>query len=237
MAVVHDKVTAIGGYNSDGVVTNSLHCLTSGEIWEEVYPPMSTKRVSAAAVTAPNHLVVAGGRSDRYTVRDLLRGVEILDLDSLQWSSASSLPTALQYPHMTLCGEHLYLSEQKTVFTCSVDQLLKSCKPVYVSTNSNDSGSVWIKLPKIPVRHWASLTTLRGQVLAVGGSNKYVGGTPTGAIHHYNGNTSSWSLIGEMPTPRYETLVAVLPSNELIVVGGLDATGWPCNITEIASTD
>ena len=58
------------------------------------------------------------------------------------------------------------------------------------------------------------------------------GGTPTGIIHQYNRSTNcnSWSVIGEMPTPRACPLVAVLPSHELIVMGG-----GGCTVTEIAS--
>ena len=219
MAVVHDKLTAIGGSDHTLAGTNSLLCLsesTSGTKWEELLPPMSTKRVRAAAVTTPNHLVVAGGASS--LVGDNLRGVEILDLDSLQWSSASSSPKALGYAHMTLCGEHLYLSEHNTIFSCSVEELLKSCNPA--STNSSDGGSVWTTLTDIPVPYNTSLSTLRGQVLAIGGSDQLNYGTPTGAIQCYDRSTNSWSVIGEMPIPRYHTLVAVLPSNKLIVVGG-----------------
>ena len=127
---------------------------------------------------------------------------------------------------MTLCNGQLYLFEDSKIFSCSVEELLKSCKPA--STNSSDS--VWTKLADIPVPHAASLTTLRGQVLAIGGSDQSDGDTPTGAIHQYNRSTNSWSVIGEMPTPRASPLVAVLLSHELIVVGG-----WNCDVTEIAS--
>ena len=230
MAVVRDILTAIGGCHKDGFGTNHLLCL-AGAKWEEVLPPMLTKRVRAAAVTTPNHLVVAGGRSKFGS--GALCGVEILDLDSLQWSSASSSPEALQYPHMTLCGEDLYLSEHNTIFSCSVEELLKSCKPA--SANSSDGDSVWTKLTDIPVHFNTSLATLDGHVLAIGGRNLH--DAPTGAIHSYNKSTNSWSVIGEMPTPRSLTLVAVLPSNELIAVGGQDGRGRWCNITEIARTD
>ena len=165
--------------------------------------------------------------------------VDVLDLDSLQWSSASNSPKSFKYPHMTLCGEHLYLSEDNTVFSCSVEELLESCKPAS-TTNSSDSDSVWTKLADIPfAAYYTSLTTLRGQVLAIGGRDQpyYYSGTPTEAIHRYSRSTNSWSVIGQMPTPCGNTLVEVLPSNELIVVGGQDGAGWPCNTTEIASTD
>ena len=115
-----------------------------------------------------------------------------------------------------------------------MEELLKSCKPT-ASTNSSDGVSLWTKLSNIPVRNWASVTTLRGQVLAIGGKGQMHGSTPTGTIHRYDRITNSWSVIGEMPTPRSHSQVAVLPSNELIAVGGEDRIGLIA-ITEIAST-
>ena len=235
MAVVRDKLTTIGGYDVSTTISSNLVCWSESTKWEKLLPPMLTKRARAAAVTTPNHLVVAGGRSHMVIGQDMLCEVEILNLDSLHWSSASSSPQAFQFPHMTLCGEHLYLSEHNTIFACSVEELFKSCKPG--STNSSDCDSVWTKLADIPVPYYTSLTTLRGQVLAIGGSDQQCGDIPTGAIHQYNRSTNSWSVIGEMPTPRDSPLVAVLPSNELIVVGGRSGAGKQCNFTEIASTE
>ena len=219
MAVVNNQLTTIGGWRGYGVTaTNTL--LSLSRSWEELLPPMPTARVLSATVTTPTHLIVAGGQIGLNHASSV---VETLDTNTLQWSSVSSLPEALQYPSMTLCNGQLYLSEHSKIFSCSVEELLKSRKPA--STNS--SGSVWTKLT---VPYYARLTTLRGQVLAIGGSDQEWLGRPTGAIHQYNRSTNSWSVIGEIPTPRAWPLVAVLPSHELIVVGGLH-----CNVTEIAS--
>ena len=229
LAVVNNKVTTIGGSRS-GVATNILLCLE--DQWRRLLPPMAIVRVRPATITTPTHLIVAGGKKVKH-VAELLSTIEILDTNTLQWSFTSSLPKASEYQHMSLCDEHLYLSEDNTIFSCSVQELLvdKSC-----STNSSDGSSVWTKLANIPVQQGASLTTLGGQVLAVGGSDQPgIYGTPTRAIHIYNKTTNSWSVIGEMPTPRYDPLVAVLPSNELLVVGGGSGTGGICNIAEIAS--
>ena len=258
MAVVNNQLTTIGGQRGF-TATNTLLCLSrsSSEMkWEELLPPMPTPRIWSAAVTTPTHLIVAGGKTG--LLGAALSVVETLDTNTLQWSSVSSSPEALSVPNMTLCNGQIYLSEHSKIFSCSVEELLKSRKPA--STNSSDSvwtkltdipvpywaslttllksrkpastnssDSVWTKLTDIPVPYWASLTTLRGQVLAIGGSNQ--NDTPTGAIHQYNRSTNSWSVIGEMPTPRDCPLVAVLPSHELIVVGGLG-----CDVTEIASS-
>ena len=146
--------------------------------------------------------------------------IEVLNTKTFQWSTASSLPKAVRYPKMTTCGGCIYLaSRHNEVFLCSVEDLLKS-------TNSSDC-SVWTRLANIPAPMRSTLATLRGRVLAIGGQD---GDNPTGAIHCYDVATNSWSVIGEMPTPRYLVLTAVLPSNELVVVGG-----YARHTTEIAS--
>ena len=55
------------------------------------------------------------------------------------------------------------------------------------------------------------------QLLAVGGRNV---SRSTGCIHQYNPATNSWEVISHMRTARFRTLVAVLPGNKLMVVGG-----------------
>ena len=174
----------------------------SGSSWEEVLPPMPTLRAYPAAANTPTHLVVAGGTLS-LTVGGFAT-VEVLNTETLQWSTASSLPVAVRYPQMTTCGGCLYLADDESnVFSCSVEDLLKS-------TNSSDGGSVWTRLASIPPSKGSTLATLRGRVLAIGGCNNR-----TGAIHCYDVATNSWSVIGEMPTPRYRVLTAVLPSNEI----------------------
>ena len=206
MAVINDALITIGGRDDRLRATNTLFSL-SGSSWEEVLPPMPTKRVRPTANNTPTHLVVAGG--EQSTIG--LATVEVLNTKTFQWSTANSLLEAVRFPQMTTCGGCIYLaSSDNKVFSCPVEDLLKS-------TNSSDGGSVWTKQANIPTPWWYSLATLRGRVLAIGGE---VGGNPTGAIHCYDAATNSWSVVGEMPTPRYQVLTAVLPSNELVVVGG-----------------
>jgi len=45
------------------------------------------------------------------------------------------------------------------------------------------------------------------------------------AIHTYNTTTNSWEVISHMATPHHQSLVAVLPQNELMVVGGCTLGG------------
>ena len=211
MAVINDAVTTIGGGDNQHATTNTLLTL-SGSSWEEVLPPMPTKRVHPAAANTPTHLVVVAGGSRSVYGRDPLATVEVLNTETLQWFTASSLPQELPSPQMTTCGGYIYLaSSDNEVFSCSVEDLLKS-------TNSSDC-SVWTRLANIPASRMSTLATLKGRVLAIGGKDD---GNTTGAIHCYDVATNSWSVIDEMPTPRFWVLTAVLPSNELVVVGGVD---------------
>ena len=238
MAVTNDALTAIGGRDNQHATTNTLLTL-SGSSWEEVLPSMPTKRVYPAAANTPTHLVVAGGRLSHSG--DFVATVEVLNTETLHWSTASSLPETVGYPQMTICGGYIYAGSDD-VFSCSVENLLKSCGGDFVRTilatvlkftNLSDGGSVWTKLARVPTPLRSSLATLRGHVLAIGGEDAQFGGNLTGAIHCYDEATNSWSVIGVMPTPRCEILTAVLPSNELVVVGGLVSYFTTTTTTEI----
>ena len=91
MAVINNQVTTIGGWDIEGwegKPTNSLLCL-QGNGWKEVLPPMPTSRMSVTAATTPTHLVVAGGENKFFLGQST---VEVLNTETLQWSTASSLP-------------------------------------------------------------------------------------------------------------------------------------------------
>ena len=226
LAVVEGELTTIGGTMGYDATTNSLFSL-SGSSWKEVLPPMPTKRYRPAAASTPTYLVVAGGKGEGTS--GYLSTVEVLSQETLQWSTASSLPVGVPFPQLTLCGESFYLLDENSIYSCSVEDLIKSCK---IASNGSDGGSVWTKLAAVPVRYSSGLVTLRGCVLAIGGAHDRFGRNPTGAIHCYNVTTNSWSVIGEVLTPRSEVLAAVLYSNDLVV-----ALSWrkDCSIVDIGS--
>ena len=134
MAVVNNKLTTIGGRHAGVDATNTLLCLTgscsSDMKWNELLPPMPTKRLESAAITTPTHLLVAGG--EKTWCGDGLSTVEILTLNTLQWTSASNLPMAMDCPNITLCREHLYISEHDEIFSCSSSPLPSLLLPAAV---------------------------------------------------------------------------------------------------------
>ena len=235
LAVVRDKLITIGGQDRhEKTATNALlsfqthHgliALFKSPSWEEVLPPMPTKRTVPAAASTATHLVVAGGRKTPHAESGLAT-VEVLNTKTLQWSTASSSPVPLLNVQLVSCGGDFYLSDigdrvdnkfqvsgsvDSKVFTCSVEDLLDS-------TDSRDGSSLWAKLTKpSKFMHRFSVATLRGRMLVVGG---ILGGLLVNTVHSYDAVTKSWTVAGKMPTPRYGVLTLELQDNELLIVGG-----------------
>ena len=223
--VVNGLVTAVGGQLSRKY-TNTLFSLVGRKRkWVEHFPRMPTKRELPGVVCSGNVLVVAGGEGEG---RTRLTTVEVMDTDTLQWSIASSLPHRLSGASATLCGGRVYIAagwgqpgySTTSVFSCSLSALLQS---QIVGTTFSRPGNqrVWFTFPDLPVKS-STIVTLNEQLLAVGGydSNQM----DTNNIYSYNTETNSWEVISHMPTARHRCLVAVLPGNKLMVVGGMIGT-------------
>ena len=247
LAVVNSLLTAIGGATRTGGVTNSLLSLIDKK-WTKKFPPMPTKRWLTAAVCSGRSLVVAGGTSG-VGMKDLST-VEVMDAKTLQWSTASSLPHPLHQASATLCGDQVYmlvgcsqsgkdfapLKRSKSVFTCSLAALLQSCQPQSLVARlmnfSLSVSKVWHQLADTPFS-FSPCVSLHGRLLIVGGyiSDK----EELNAIHMYNTVSNTWEIISHMATPHHQSLVAVLPHNQLMVVGGYTLAGGGDDSVEIAN--
>ena len=221
LVVVHHMLTMVGGLIS-GAATDSLLSLMGegrGMKWLPNLPAMPTKRYMTAAVCSGRSLIVAGG----WDLINTLSTVEVLDTDTRQWSIASSLTHPFSDATISICGERLYMlggwdqpgNKIRSVLSCSVPELLQSCHPSAGKLPVNRS-SIWRSVADAP-HYLSSCATLCGQLVAVGGCDK--AGKDTSAITGYNETTDSWEAMGDMPTARYEALVAIL-NRKMMVVGG-----------------
>ena len=226
-AILDGLPTTIGG-----IGTNKLMSLTVGGIWTKKFPPMLTKRYFVSAVCTGTDLIVAGGIANNSKILTLTT-VEVLNIKKYQWSTAVDLPEPLQHHSVTVCGDQLYMLggarghvSTKSVYTCSVSALLQTCTQTpqlvgsfqhSLSRSNSSSAGVWSKLPDLPVRE-STCVTLCGKLLAVGGEDS--NSRPTTAVYMYNQDTSSWSINSHMITRRQRPFAAVLPNNQLMVVGG-----------------
>ena len=243
LAVVRGLLTAIGGHRK-GATDSKLLSIVNDEDkkWVEHFPPMPTKRSHTAAVTTEKHLIVAGGESG---LSNRLDTVEVMDIHTLVWSTAASLPHPYSRASATICGDHIYMLGgfviggliSKSVVTCLLSKFLETC---------NKTDSVWNKIPNVPrsLCTWRTIAdvpvyhstcaAVNGELVAVGG-RRYAERKIIDSIHKYNPTTDSWDIISNMPTARDNCLVAVLPTNEMMVVGGYANISIRTNKVEIAS--
>ena len=216
LAIVNGLLTAVGGCTNDGDITNTLATLTeSRSRWIKHFPPMPVKVGGPAVVCTGNHLLVTAAKV-----------VYVMETTSLKWFSASSLPVYVVNTSLAVCGTELYvLSYNGSVFRCSLPTLLQSSTSVQPETTD-----VWQRVASVPVED-STLTTLCGQLVAVGGHNEI--SEPTDTVHLYDPLMNSWHIIRYMPTARYDCLVATLPGDTLVVIGGVTGVR-PCDVVEVA---
>ena len=179
---------------------------------------MPTKRWGSTALCTGTALIVAGGT----TKQDLKLGtVEIMNIATKQWSTAADLPQPVRNSTGVVCGDYVYILGESNMYTCSVVNLVRSCKSFLVSLRKRDTG-VWTTSVAPPVTE-TTCASIHGRLLAIGGKDS--DGEPTTAVQLYNPTTNSWEIISHMGTPRWRCIAAVLPNNQLMVVGGY--TGKP----------
>jgi N-acetylneuraminic acid mutarotase len=225
LVVINGQLIIIGGckdVDNKGTYTNKLLSLPG---YNEIFPPMPTKRRSTTAVTSKERLIVAGGATG---FSDKLNTVEVLDAKTLVWSTVASLPHFYSDASMTICGDQLYMlggwddkDRTKSVLTCSLIELLQSSSSssvwLRIADELKSSSSIWHRVADAPA-YCSTCAAVNGELLAVGGRDK--DWKPTSAVHKYNPTSNSWDLISNMPTARRLSLVAVFPTNEMMVVGG-----------------
>ena len=228
LAVIDGLLSCVGGHSEQlgASRTNTLHSLTGGghkRQWSEVFPPMPTARSDTASVTTEQALVVAGGNDGEKN----LDTVEVMNIATKQWTTAQHLPHPFGVISGTICGNQLYLGggfiwltePSKSVLTCSLTDLLPPqslavrLRTLFLATKPG----VWREIKNLPVT-LSTLTTLGGHLLAIGGRSESHGSTAD--VHCYDHQTDSWHVVSKMKNKRYESLSAVLPEDQLLIVGG-----------------
>ena len=204
LTTYHDKIVFIGGWDaSTDVPTDELSVLHENKL--QPLPAMLTKRQRAAAVSTGDHLIVAGGWGDL----GRLNTVEVFD--GYQWAEAENLPMACFGMKSVVHEGNWYLmggtGQDKEVFCASLNSLI-------ASTHSERTGtSVWKRLPELPFE--GSSAAILGNCLIA------IGGYPYSSdIYAYYPSTHSWVHVGDMLISCHSTCTVVLPTGELLMIGG-----------------
>ena len=222
LVLIDGLLTSVGGRDSNGP-TNALLSLTGeGERkqWSEVFPPMPTPRHSTACITTEKALVVTGGYGHGY-----LATVEVMDINTRQWTKVCSLPQNISKSSAIVCGDSLYLaggligpSETKSVFTCCLSDLWQPETSGYrMRSLSTERSNVWKEISSLPVTR-STLVSFDGNLLAIGGDDD--SWNPTTDVYRYDSNIDSWHIISQMKNKRSWCLAVTLPGDQLIIVGG-----------------
>ena len=241
-------VNTTGGYTSS--YTDKLCSISKkqdgSKVWIEKFPEMPTKRAFTTTLNSGSTLIVAGGVGG-----DILKTVEILNTESLQWLIAQDLPQPMWASSATICGDNMYIlggrnidgSGLTTVCTCSLKNLCRpeNCRSPslvlritnWIKPAATFPFSVWSTLPDMPVTH-STCVSVRGCVVAVGG--KKSDNKPTKSVHMYDEAAGKWIAISHcMPTARYSCFVFNHTDSIVTVVGGKTEGGRIVNIMSIAS--
>ena len=245
MAVINGWLTAIGGW-CPSAYTNELFSLTgegSGRRWTKKFPPMPTKRQCTTALCTGTTLIVIGG----WGAGGVLLTVEVMNTESQQWSTAADLPEPLYNASATCAvyGDQLYMlgglnkdhTPAKSVYTCLVSALLQSCvsnsvEDGFKRTSLEEKASIWRQLDDLSLTR-STCQSFHDRLLAIGG--KLDSKKSSKSVYMYQLATDSWRIISHMTTGRYGCFTAVLPENQLMVVGGCISEGKMTDSIEFAS--
>ena len=213
LVLVGGREIIVGKYEfewRDGPVTNKLWTFTGPYQWSETLPPMTSKRHRVSAVEFTDNIIVVGGENDEG------RNIDIIEVyNGHHWAEAQCLlPKPCYHMKSTVLNGHWYLmggiGQGKEVYYASLDSLVASCRP-----SEKPLPSVWKKLPDIPdVR--SSTAVFGNGLITVGGGYP----SPISSIHAYSPHTQSWVHVGNMRFPLYSTCTTVLPTGDLMVIGG-----------------
>ena len=154
--------------------------------------------------------------------------------------SAADLPEPMYNVSLTVIGEQVYLlggangvKYTKSVYTCSVSALLQSCdKSSQEAKVLVDKANTWSRVADLPVIQ-PTCVSIHDRLLAIGG--KIESEKAKTAVYIYSSTTNSWETISHMTISRYDCFTAVLPDNQLMVVGGFTVDGNTTNTVEFAS--
>ena len=233
LAIVNNLLTLIGG-KKDTTVTNKLFSLARiGKVaeWTEEFPPMQTKRWGACALCTETALIVAGGEGEADTGK--LATTEVLNTVTHEWSTVVDLPQQMFGGSLLRIGDAIYMMGAydkyaraiQSMYFCSLNALFQSCNPQSVGAHharSPSHSSVWRRVTDIPAID-SVYVSLNNHLLAIGGKGS--GNQPDKAVRLYNPSSNSWEVISHMATRRCKCYAAVLPNNQLIVVGGFTGKG------------
>ena len=215
------KLVTVGGWDGRGALNHVYTYVQETQQWEKSIPPMPTPRQLPTVITYNSNIAVCGG---------LGRGrvVEVFNSEAAQWHTAAPLPVACAYMQLTIINDTCYLgggvalSSSRSIMCASLPSLFQSSSPHEQQTSAQQQ-SVWTVLPDTPLYH-SALANMGGTLLALGGrESRSSPPSASDAIHAYSASTKAWVKITSLPQACSRATAELLPSGEVMLIGGWDS--------------
>ena len=199
--------------------TRQLTLLENKKRWTRPLPAMPTARSLACAASRGSLVAVAGGDDDNLNRLDV---VELFDGERNQWFAADPLPSPCSTMKSLVHDGRWYLTGGvghgqtiKCVYYAELENLVSS-----VMHSSSTRASAWKSLPSNLPYERSSIAVVGGHLLAVGGQHS---GQSVPVVFVYLPVTGTWVHVADMPMACCRTCSVVLPSGDLLVIGGKTA--------------
>ena len=211
------KLVTVGGMDGRGAVNHVYTYVQETQQWEKSIPPMPTPRWWPTVITYNSSIAVCGGYGGE-------RVVEVFNSESAQWHTAAPLPVACVYIRHPIINDTCYLGggDTRSIMCASLPSLFQSSSP-HEQQTSPQQQSVWTVLPDMPLYH-SALANMGGTLLALGGDES-TSSPPSDAIHAYSASTKAWVKISSLPPACSHATAELLPSGEVMLIGGRDSEG------------
>ena len=214
-----DKMVTVGGRDGRGAAVNHVYTyVQETQQWEKSIPPMPTPRVLPTVITYNSSIAVCDGHG----------GVEVFNSEDAQWHTAAPLPVACEYMQHTIINDTCYLggggvySPTRSIMCASLPSLFQSSSP-HEQQTSTQQQSVWTVLPDMPLYN-SALANMGGTLLALGGYERTSSPFSDAIIHAYSASTKAWVKIASLPQACSSATAELLPSGEVMLIGGVDST-------------
>ena len=208
MAVINNKLVLVGGYYVGNEYSRELGVWqTNNRQWTQPFLPMPTARSRASSICYKHWLVVAGG----YKATSRVVTVEILDVNTNQWSTGPSTPTPWCNMKSVIIENTWYFMGgdcESNVYSASLEAVV-TADPLNVS--------IWQQVTPLTSKYSCPLN-IGGSLLSVGGRKN--DNKPTSSIVCYVPETSTWVPAGELPQPLYNC-ACISAADKIYVFGGM----------------
>ena len=215
------KLVTVGGVDGGVLVYHVYTYVQETQQWEKSIPPIPTPRQWPTVITYNASIAVCGGIGGD-------RVVKVFNSEAAQWHTAAPLPVACKYMQLTIINDTCYLggggvySSTRSIMCASLPSLFQSSSQHEQQTPAQQQ-SVWTVLHDTPLYH-SALANMGGTLLALGG-HESVSPPPSDAIHAYSASTKAWVKIASLPQACTRATAELLPSGEVMLIGGEDSEG------------